>query len=274
MSAGSPRRWLAEHALLPSGAGARRAARGGRRAVHRGHPGQPRRRRRTAGRCGAARPGRRAQPRLPPRPAGAHARRRWHVLELARGHVRRRRAARPGLLPRAGAGDVRRDGPRRRDLRGRVPLPAPPAGRRRVRRPERDGRGAAPGRRGGGHPDHPAGRVLPRRRAHRRRPHPAGRAAAPVRRRHRRALGRAPARAAPVAGDARRCGDPLGAGGAAREHRCRGPGRRGPAAARAPLGAAGGERRLPGLLRRDPDRRCSTPRGPSARGPRRSTPRT
>ena len=67
----------------------------------------------TAARRGAARPRQRAQPRLPPRAARAHARRRRHVLDLARADVRRRRAARPGLLPRAG--------PRRRTPRWRWP---------------------------------------------------------------------------------------------------------------------------------------------------------
>ena len=49
------------------------------------------------------------------------------------------RAARPRQLPRAGAGDLPGDGGGRDHLRRRVPLPAPPAGRHAVRRPERDG---------------------------------------------------------------------------------------------------------------------------------------
>ena len=57
----------------------------------------PRRRR-------AARSGQRPQPRLPPRPARAHARRRRHVLDLARTDVRGRVPARPGPLPRRSPG--------------------------------------------------------------------------------------------------------------------------------------------------------------------------
>ena len=49
----------------------------------------------------------------------------------------------PGHLPRAGPGDVPRDGGGGLHRGGRVPLPAPPARRDAVRRPERDGRRAA-----------------------------------------------------------------------------------------------------------------------------------
>ena len=54
------------------------------------------------------------QPRVPPRAAGADPAGAGVVLDLARPDVRRRRAARPGRLPRAGAGDLPGDG-RRRD---------------------------------------------------------------------------------------------------------------------------------------------------------------
>ena len=81
-------------------------------------------------------------PRLPPGAARAHPRRRRHVLDLARADVRRRRAARPRhATSRWPAPSTPRwrwpASPRRR-----VPLPAPRARRRAVRRPERDGRGA------------------------------------------------------------------------------------------------------------------------------------
>ena len=56
------------------------------------------------------------QPRLPPGAARAHPARARDVLDLARADVRRRRAARPGLLLRAGPVDLPRDG-RRRDHR-------------------------------------------------------------------------------------------------------------------------------------------------------------
>ncbi len=79
------------------------------------------------------------QPCLPPRAAGADAAGAGDVLDLARADVRRRGAARPRLLPRAGDGHVPRDGRGRDHLRGGVPLPAPPARRHAVRRPERDG---------------------------------------------------------------------------------------------------------------------------------------
>ena len=78
----------------------------------------------------------------------------------------------------------------------------------------------------------------------------------------------------PVRGDARRRGDPLGAGGAAGEHRRRGRRRRGDAVARAPVRAAGRERGVPGVLRHAPRPRCCRRRARSGRGPRRSTPRT
>ena len=88
----------------------------------------------------AARLRQRPQPRLPPRPARADPRRRRLVLDLAPADVRRRRDARSRPLPRAGAGDVRRDGAGRDQRRRRVPLPPPRARRRAVRRSQRDGR--------------------------------------------------------------------------------------------------------------------------------------
>ena len=60
-----------------------------------------------------------------------------HVLDLAGADVPGGRAARPGQLPGAGPGRLRRDGAGGDHLRGRVPLPAPRPGRRPLRRPER-----------------------------------------------------------------------------------------------------------------------------------------
>ena len=95
------------------------------------------------------------QPRLPPGaarpdPAGARV-----VLDLARADVRRRGRARPRHLLRAGHGHLSRDGRGRDHLRRGVPLPAPPARRDAVRRPQRDGQGAdrgGPARPGSGSP--------------------------------------------------------------------------------------------------------------------------
>ena len=70
---------------------------------------------------------------------GRTQRERGHVLDLARADVRRGGAARPGQLLRARPGDLPRDGGGRDHQRGRVPLPAPPARRHAVRRPQRDG---------------------------------------------------------------------------------------------------------------------------------------
>ena len=180
-------------------------------------------------------------------------------------------AARPGLLLRAGPGDVPRDGGGR-DHRGRgVPLPAPPARRHAVRRPERDGPRAARGRatrpgiritlldtcylaagfgaaargRAGALSDGDAGRAGPTRR---------------------RGVVRATARG--------RGGHPLGARRAARPAAGRRRGRRTGAAARAPLRAGRRERRLPRGVRRDPDRSCSPRPARSGRAPPPCTPPT
>ena len=79
-------------------------------------PGRATRRRapgtRPAARPHHPRPGELPQPRLPPRAARADPARAGDVLDLARADVRRRRAARPGLLLRAGPGDLPRDGRR------------------------------------------------------------------------------------------------------------------------------------------------------------------
>ena len=61
------------------------------------------------------------------------------VLDVAGADVRGGRAARPRLVPRAGHGDVPRDGRVGHHGRGGVPLPAPPGRRDAVRRPQRHG---------------------------------------------------------------------------------------------------------------------------------------
>ena len=108
-------------------------------------------------------------------------------------------------------GGLRRDDAGRDQLRRRVSLPAPRAGRRAVRRSQRDGPGAAAGRRRGRSAHQPAGHLLPGWR-----PQPgrqaagAGRSAAALRRRGRRPLGRAGWRRS------RRSADPARAGSAPR----------------------------------------------------------
>ena len=87
----------------------------------------------------------------------------------------------------AGPGDLPRDGGRRDHRRRRVPLPAPPARRHAVRRPERDGPGAGRGGPGGRDPDRAARHLLPQRRVRRA---ARGRPGA-LQRRRRRRLGRA-----------------------------------------------------------------------------------
>ncbi len=99
-----------------------------------GRPGKP-----AARRPHPPRPRQLPQPRVPPGAAGADPARAGDVLDLARADVRRGRAARPGHLLRAGAGDLPRDGRGRDHDRRGVPLPPPPARRHAVRRPERDG---------------------------------------------------------------------------------------------------------------------------------------
>ena len=143
-------------------------------------------------------------PRVPPGAAGAHAARAGVVLDLARADVRRRGRAHAGHLLRARPRDLRRDA-RHRDHRGRgVPLPAPPARRDAVRRPQRDGPGAAGRGRRRRDPDPAARHLLPRRRV---RPRARGRAGALLRRGRAR-LGRAGGRVRRPAGGR---GDPLGA---------------------------------------------------------------
>src|SRR5690606_18470961 len=174
--------------------------------------------------------------------------------------------ARPRPLPRPRARRLRRDGARRDHLRRRAPLPAPPPRRGSLRRPARHGRRARPGSSRRRRPPHAARHLLPRRRPGRHRVNAARSRAAAVLRRRRRALGRPARGRADARGRAgrRRGSAPLGARGARRgaRHRGRRGGRR--AAARAPVGAAGRERRLPRRLRRHPD--------PAARRPRRARP--
>ena len=218
-----------EHAWLDDGPVA------GVRVVVDGGPDHRRRARRRRRRPGDQRlpgvvlPGlrQRALARLPPGAARPHPRPRRHVLDLARADVRRRRPAGPGQLPRAGPGDLRRDGAGRGHLRRRVPLPAPRA-RRRAATPTRtrwrEALVAGGGRRR--HPAHPARRLLPRRRARghrapaaRRRPARGSPTATPTRWAARvAALRRA-------AGPADRRGGALRAGGAGRAagRRRRGP---------------------------------------------------
>ena len=86
------------------------------------------------------------------------------LLDLARADVRRGRRPDAGQLLRARPVDVRRDGGDRDHRGGGVPLPAPPARRDAVRRPERDGPRPARRRRRRRDPDPAAGHLLPRRR--------------------------------------------------------------------------------------------------------------
>ena len=81
----------------------RRARRGRRRPVRRrSSAGHAVRRGRHGSRPHHPGPGEHPQPRLPPRPARAHPARAGQLLDLARPDVRRRRAPRPGHLPRPG----------------------------------------------------------------------------------------------------------------------------------------------------------------------------
>ena len=157
---------------------------------------------------------------------------------------------------------VRRDGAGGHHLRRRVPLPPPRPGRRAVRGPERDGRGA--GRRGGRRrdPHHAARHVLPPRRHRRRRPKgcsggsatatPTRGPSAPTRRRAR--VARPPASGPPST----RCGPSTPP--ASRSW----PGGRRSARAprpRARVRAAGRERRVPRRTTAAPRRRCWPTRG-------------
>ena len=222
--------------------------RGRRRPVHRG-----RRPTATATRADPAaavddpRPRQLPQPRLPPGAARPHPARARDVLDLARADVRRRRPARPRHLLRAGAGDLPRDGRGRHHVRGGVPLPAPPARRDAVRRPERDGAGARrrpPGR--------PGIRITLLDTCYLARDRRAARGgAAAVQRRRRRTLGGAGRRAGGLRRRRRATSSsaprstPSAPCPATELDARRGLGRAKTPAARAPLRAGRGERRLP-----------------------------
>ena len=195
--------------------------------------------------------------RLPPRAALHHPGRPRYVLDLARAYVRRRGPPRPGQLPPAGPRRIRRDGAGRDQLRGGVPLPAPPAGRVPVRRPQRHGPGPDPGRGRRGPAHHAARHLLPDGRPGRRGTAAAGRTSAAVRRRRRGALGGARHRARlrrprhDRAARPGRRGDPFGprgAEGADAPGRGLGPSVRRPAA-RPHVRAARRERGVPGGVR-------------------------
>jgi len=157
--------------------------RGGRRTDHRSRHRPERGQRHPTRRVDPARIRQRPLTRVPPGFAWSCPGWPRHVLDLARRHVRGGVATRPGLLLRAGPGHVRRDGAGRHRVRRRVPLSAPRAGRRGVRRPERHGSGTSPGGPGRGHPDHAARHAVPH--LHDGRAAAAGAADAVRRRRHR-----------------------------------------------------------------------------------------
>ena len=161
-----------------------------------------------------------------------------------------------GHLLRARPRHLRRDARDRHQRGRRVPLPAPPARRDAVRRPQRDGQGAAGGGRRGGDPDPPARHLLPRR-GHR--PTTRGRAGAVLRRRRRRVGGTSGCVRRPAG---RRC-DPLGACGPARPAEGGRRGCPGRAAARARLRAGRRERGLPRGVR--PHSHAAARRGRRAR---------
>ncbi len=192
-----------------------------------------------------------SQPCVPPGAEGADAAGEGDVLDVAGADVRRGRAARPRLLPGAGPSHLPRDGGEWHHQRGGVPLPAPPARRDAVRRPQRHGPRARRGR-AAGRPEDPAARhLLPQQRVRR----PAAGRAATVQRRHRRRLG------GPRAGDDRcRRRDPLGQ---SRPRRPAPHGRRGSqwqTSPRPPLRADQGERRLRRRVRRHPHAAARRPR--------------
>ncbi len=194
--------------------------------------------------------------RIPPGAAGAHPDRARLVLDLARADVRRGSGAHAGHLLRARPRHLCRDARDRHQRGRRVPLPAPPARRDAVRRPQRDGQGAAGGGRRGGDPDPPARHLLPRGGD---RPTTRGGAGALLRRRRRRVGGTGGCLRRPSG----RRRDPLGACGPARpaEGGCRGCSGR--AAARPRLRAGRRERGLPGGVRRHSH--AAARRGGSAR---------
>ena len=153
-----------------------------------GDAGRADRRRLSPRRPHAPRARQRALARLPARAAGADARGRGVVLDLAGADVRAGRDARPRLLLRPLARRVRRDGAGGDHVRRRVPLPPPRARRHALRRPQRDGPRRARRRAGGRAAVHAARRLLPARR-HRALPRP-----------RRRRVGRARRRCSPSAG--------------------------------------------------------------------------
>ena len=131
----------------------------------RSSPDSPARRRRRAP-ARAHVPGLRERPlaRLPPRPARHDPRRRRHLLDLARGHVRLAAAPRPRLLPRARHAPCSPrwcspGSPPSASSTTCTTTPAAP-----LRRPERHGGCGARGGRRRRHPDHPARHALPARR--------------------------------------------------------------------------------------------------------------
>ena len=127
------RRWLADLAWLPGQGLPRRPHRSRRRPLHRRHARTAVAASRAATRASAASPCP-ASPTLTRTPstarcAATHAGRPRHVLDLARADVRVAARLDPDSYLPAGPGRLRRDGAGRGQLRGGVPLPAPPAGR-------------------------------------------------------------------------------------------------------------------------------------------------
>ena len=231
-----------------------------------GHPARDR-----VARPDDPRPRQLPQPRLPPRAARAHPRERgtfWTWREQMYAVAER---LDPDTYFALAAGDLPRDGRGRDHQRRRVPLPAPPARRHAVRRPQRDGPGADRGRARGRHPDHAARHLLPR----------SGFGAPAEGVQARFSDGNAERWAARVDGSR---GDDDGDGSArpsTPSGRCRATqlptvvdGRGGPAAARPPVRAGRRERRLPRGVRRDPDPAARRGRRCSARGPPPCTPPT
>ena len=194
--------------------------------------------------------------RVPPGAAGADPDRAGVLLDLARADVRRGRGAHAGHVLRAGPRHLRRDARDRHQRGRRVPLPAPPARRDAVRRPQRDGQGAPGCCRRGGDPDPPARHLLPRGGY---RPAAGGGAGALLRRRRRRVGGAGGCVRRPSG----RCRDPLGPCRPAGPAEGGGRGRGGKAPPCPCLRAGGGERGVPGGVRRHTD--PAARRGRSAR---------